>query len=210
MKMAVNWKSVRDVDNEGYHVPMAHPGLQDLYGHGYNDNPFLDGTSRSFAPFNEGKGRLWSVRHYKNILPRHPSLPESHQRAWLYVGIFPNTVIGFYPDSVMFYQEFPLAVGMTLQRGAGYRLAEESRELRLARYLSGRIDRLTTIEDTQLIEWSYEATQSSGYEAALLSDLEYGVRSYHDRLREVLPVMNLAAAPAEGSVASTNTEMASA
>src|SRR3546814_9502634 len=29
---AVNWKAVRDVDNEGYHVPMAHPGLQDLYG----------------------------------------------------------------------------------------------------------------------------------------------------------------------------------
>src|SRR3546814_4475826 len=23
---AVNWKAVRDVDNEGYHVPMAHPG----------------------------------------------------------------------------------------------------------------------------------------------------------------------------------------
>ena len=25
-----NWKCVRDVDNEGYHVPMAHPGLHDL------------------------------------------------------------------------------------------------------------------------------------------------------------------------------------
>ena len=25
----VNWKAVRDVDNEGYHVPIAHPGLQD-------------------------------------------------------------------------------------------------------------------------------------------------------------------------------------
>ena len=29
-KTEVNWKSVRDVDNEGYHVPMAHPSLQDL------------------------------------------------------------------------------------------------------------------------------------------------------------------------------------
>ena len=28
--LPVNWKSVRDVDNEGYHVPVAHPGLQDL------------------------------------------------------------------------------------------------------------------------------------------------------------------------------------
>ena len=31
-EMVANWKCVRDVDNEGYHVPMAHPGLQDLYG----------------------------------------------------------------------------------------------------------------------------------------------------------------------------------
>ena len=34
-EIAVNWKSVRDVDNEGYHVAMAHPALQDLYGSNY-------------------------------------------------------------------------------------------------------------------------------------------------------------------------------
>ena len=31
-EVAVNWKCIRDVDNEGYHVPMAHPGLDDLFG----------------------------------------------------------------------------------------------------------------------------------------------------------------------------------
>ena len=36
-EIAVNWKSVRDVDNEGYHVAMAHPALQDLYGANYRD-----------------------------------------------------------------------------------------------------------------------------------------------------------------------------
>ena len=41
----VNWKSVRDVDNEGYHVPMAHPSLQDLYGKNYFDEPFVNGIS---------------------------------------------------------------------------------------------------------------------------------------------------------------------
>ena len=35
----VNWKSIRDVDNEGYHVAMAHPALQDLYGSTYRDEP---------------------------------------------------------------------------------------------------------------------------------------------------------------------------
>lgn len=46
---AANWKSVRDVDNEGDHVAMAHPALQDLYGSTYDDVPFVDGLSRSFA-----------------------------------------------------------------------------------------------------------------------------------------------------------------
>src|SRR3546814_3893035 len=69
---AVNWKAVRDVDNEGYHVPMAHPGLQDLYGHGYFDEVFTGGANRSFGPFNAGPGRTWSVRNYKKPVPDMP------------------------------------------------------------------------------------------------------------------------------------------
>src|SRR3546814_1493617 len=115
---------------------MAHPGLQDLYGHGYFDEPLAAGANRSFGPFNEGAGRLWSVRNYKKILPDRPRLPDTHKRAWLYLGLFPNTVMAFYPESVMFYQEFPVSEGLTLQRGATYRYKDETRQLRLARYLS--------------------------------------------------------------------------
>ncbi len=39
--------------------------------------------------------------------------------------------------------------------------------------------------------WSCEATRSSGYDGIILSDLEYGVRTYRDHLREVLPVVDL-------------------
>lgn len=206
-EMAVNWKSVRDVDNEGYHVPIAHPSLQDLYGRGYYDEPFANDTTRSFAPFNDGPSKLWSVRHYKTILPEMQHLPRDHRRAWLYLGLFPNTVIGFYPDSVMFYQEFPVSAGRTIQRGATYRYREESRELRLARYLSGRIDRSTNDEDVQLIIWSCEAAQSSGYDGIMLSDLEYGVRGYHDRLRELLPVVRHDKEPEAGSLERLNCEL---
>lgn len=205
--MAVNWKSVRDVDNEGYHVPMAHPALHDLYGKNYYDEPPAEDTSRSFAAFNDGPGRMWSVRHYKKILPEMADLRPANRRAWLYLGIFPNTVIGLYPDSVMFYQEYPVSADKTVQRGGIYRYAEESRELRLARYLSGRIDRDTQAEDTQLIEWSCEATRSSAYDGIVLSDLEYGVRCYHDRLRELIPVMTLKDLPAGRSLATLNAEM---
>ena len=206
-EMAVNWKAVRDVDNEGYHVPIAHPGLQDLYGKNYYDEPQVGGANRSFGPFDEERGGLWSVRQYKKILPEMTNLPEANRRAWLYLGIFPNTVIGLYPDTVMFYQEHPVSPTKTIQRGAVYRYAEESRELKLARYLSGRIDRETLDEDTQLIQWSWEAMQSSAFDGIMLSDLEYGVRCYHDRLREVIPVMSLENAPGNDSVSSVNAEM---
>ncbi|MEO1198568.1 MAG: aromatic ring-hydroxylating dioxygenase subunit alpha [Pseudomonadota bacterium] len=206
----VNWKSVRDVDNEGYHVAMAHPALQDLYGSTYFDEPFVDGTSRSYATFDEGASRLWSVRNYKKLLPEVPYLPESHRRAWLYIGLFPNSVLMFYPDSIGFYQEFPLSTGETLQRAAQYHVPvpkEQQRQMNAARCLSGRIDRDTVAEDIQLTEWSNEATRSSGYDGILLSDHEYGVRSHHDAMRALMPVMTLDDEPPAGRLRELNATM---
>jgi phenylpropionate dioxygenase-like ring-hydroxylating dioxygenase large terminal subunit len=144
------------------------------------------------------------VRHYKSILPEATWLPESHRQAWLYLGLFPNAVIAFYPESVIFYQEFPDGVGNTRLRGAIYRRPDETRELRLARYLSQRIDTDTAAEDQMLTIWSCEATKSSGYEGIILSDREYGVRTYHDHLRELLPVINLDDEPEPGTMAALN------
>ena len=198
-----NWKNVRDVDNEGYHVPMAHPGLQDLYGPNYYDEPFEEGANRSFAQFRETDNRLWSVRNYCNLLPDVERLDTDHKRAWLYLGMFPNIVFGIYPDSVVFYYELPVANGLTIQRGACYRYPDEDRRMRVARYLSGRIDRITTKEDEQLIEWCWEATFSSGYDGVILSDLELGVRSYHDALRRFFPVLD-GPEPAPGTLIARN------
>jgi hypothetical protein len=40
-----------------------------------------------------------------------------------------------------------------------------------------------------------------------LSDLEYGVRTHHDHLRKLLPVMTLEQAPEEKEVAAVNARM---
>ena len=198
-----NWKCVRDVDNEGYHVPLAHPGLQDLFGPNYYDEDFKDGASRSYSQFRPGDGRLWSVRNYKKILPKIQHLDEDRNRAWLYLGMFPNLVFGIYPDSVIIYHEFPVENGKTIQRSAVYKRPVEDRQLRLARYLSGRIDRTTGREDEQLIEWCWEAAFSSGFDGVILSDLESGVRSYHDILRGFFPVLN-ETEPEKGTLADRN------
>ncbi|MGP2494101.1 aromatic ring-hydroxylating oxygenase subunit alpha [Mesorhizobium sp. PUT5] len=203
----VNWKSVRDVDNEGYHVAMAHPALQDLYGATYYDEPFVNGVSRSFATYNPHAGRRWSVRNYMRIAPEARHLPENLRRAWVYYGIFPNAVIAATPETVQFYQEFPLSTGQTLLRGAIYRHADETREQAAARYLALRIDRDTQAEDVQLSVWSNESMQSKAFAGFYLSDLEYGVRTHHDHLRAQLPVLALETAPGEGEMAGVNAAM---
>jgi len=203
----VNWKSVRDVDNEGYHVPMAHPGLQDLYGAGYRDFVFPNGLSVSKGPFNAHAGRRWSVRNYVKLAPEATWLPEPMRRLWSYYGIFPNNVITVTPETVQFYQEFPVSPGETVLRAGVYKRPEEDRQLRLARYLASRIDRETTKEDQQLTIWSNEAMKSSAFEGFHLSDLEYGVRNHHDQMRRLLPVMTLDTAPPEGKIAEINAEM---
>ena len=205
--LAVNWKSVRDVDNEGYHVPLAHPGLQDLYGRTYRDHYLANGLSMSIGWYADVPGKGWSVRTYGKTSPDRPDLAPHLQRAWTYYGLFPNIVFSMTPESVQFYHDLPLTEGVTRLTGRSYRLANETREQRLARYLAYRIDRATSIEDQQLSIWSNESMKSSAFEGFHLSDLEYGVRRHHDGLRRLLPVMTLPAAPPEDQIAARNEEL---
>ncbi len=206
----VNWKSVRDVDNEGYHVAMAHPALQDLYGSTYFDASFERGTSRSEGTFSRQGGRLWSVRHYAALSTPPQWLDEDKRERWSYFGLFPNAVISVTPETVQFYQEFPLAVDRSVIRGAVYRRPGESRQQRLARYLATRIDRDTGKEDVQLSVWSNESMKSSGFDGFHLSELEKGVRSHHDHIRAVLPIVACEQRPDETKVAELNGKMRSA
>jgi phenylpropionate dioxygenase-like ring-hydroxylating dioxygenase large terminal subunit len=200
----VNWKSVRDVDNEGYHVAMAHPALQDLYGHDYRDGPYVDGLARTVARFAREGRRRWSVKHYAALSRPQPWAPEALAQAWLYWGLFPNAVIAVTPESMQFYQEFPVSTHETRLRGAVYRYPEEDRAQRLARRLAARIDRETLAEDVQLTIWSNESMASAAFRGFLLSDLEYGVRTHHDHLRAVLPVLTLDDSPGEDAMAARN------
>ena len=121
--------------------------------------------------------------------------------------MFPNLVFGFYPDSVIYYMEIPISANQTIQRGGSLRYPNETRNLKIARYLSGRIDRDTAKEDQMLTVWSCEATKSSAYSGIVLSDLEYGVKTYHDHLRELMPILDLQKEPKEAKLVSLNNEM---
>jgi phenylpropionate dioxygenase-like ring-hydroxylating dioxygenase large terminal subunit len=206
-ELDVNWKSARDVDNEGYHVAMAHPALQDLYGATYRDSHMAGGINISRGTFRMNTGRRWSVRNYTKISGGPDWLPPGLKMTWSYFGIFPNNVIIATPETIQFYQELPMGVNRAKLRGISYRHPVEDRRQRLARYLSARIDRETYAEDTQLAIWSNESMKSSAFEGFYLSDLEQLVRAYHDRLRIVLPVVNLDQPPPDAEMAEINATM---
>lgn len=206
-ELPVNWKSVRDVDNEGYHVALAHPALQELYGRDYRDIYLQDGLHVSIGFFGDRPGRRWSVKNYIKHTPDQPHLPDHLRKSWSYYGLFPNTVFAFTPEAVQYYQELPLAPGRTKQSGRLYRFANETRQQKLARYLASRIDRDTSAEDQQLTIWSNESMRSQAFDRFHLSDMEYGLRRHHDRLRSLLPVMREAQAPDESEVFKKNDQL---
>jgi carnitine monooxygenase subunit len=206
-KTPVNWKSVCDVDNEGYHVALAHPALQELYGRSYTDIFHDNGLFQANAIYGDRPGRSWSVRNYVKLSPLQDWLPQRLQRAWNYYGLFPNTVFIFTPETVQFYAEIPVSMGETLMSSALYRQPDEDRQTRVARYLGSRIDNQTSAEDQQLTIWSNESMKSKAFDGFHLSDLEYGVRHHHDKLRRLLPVLTLENAPAEAEIAHINHEM---
>ena len=206
-ELPVNWKSVRDVDNEGYHVALAHPALQELYGRDYRDIYLPEGLHVSFGFFGDRPGRRWSVRNYVKHAPDRPRLPDHLRKSWTYYGLFPNTVFSFTPEGAQFYHDLPRGPGRTRLTGRTYRFPNESRQQRLARYLAARIDRDTSAEDQQLTIWSNESMKSQSFDGFHLSDMEYGLRRHHDRLRLLVPVMTRAKAPAEMEMAGLNKEM---
>lgn len=199
-----NWKVIHDIDNEGYHVPVGHPSLQQLYGKNYSDD-YIQHIPVSRGYLNEKPGKIWSVKQYQNLLPDYDHLPEDQRRLWLYIGIFPNMVIALYPDSIEFYMTIPRDTRSTWYVGRSFGLEDQRRETRAARFLNRRINYITDREDESFVDWLQEGMKSSAFPGQELSSLEQGVRGFHKAVQEVIPVANIADEPAPGSMKSVNT-----
>ena len=201
-----NWKVVHDIDNEGYHVPVGHPQLQELYGKHYSDH-VIGGHCVSTARLNDKPGKSWSVRNYQQLLPQFDHLPEENQRLWFYIGIFPNAVLGLYPDSIEYYMTIPVSTQKTILKGASYALPDSRRGMDAVRYLNRRINRITGDEDERFVMRMHEGMKSSAFPEPELSSLESGVREFHHRIQAVLPVTRLKQSPGTGKMVEVNNAM---
>lgn len=203
----LDWKAVLDIDNEGYHVPVGHPELFDLVGASYTDQQLEGGLNRSFGVIDQRKHRLQRNRDYVAALPRASYLPDSHKNLWIYWGMFPGFVLTLFPDQIEIYQIYPTGNQRSVMAGVTYALPDDRPEMQRARTLNRDINMDVGDEDIQLIEWAAAGMRSKAFDGLVLSDLELGVASFQNRLREVLPVVKLEQEPASGSLSEVNERM---
>ena len=208
-KFNLDWKAVLDIDNEGYHVPIGHPELFDLVGATYTDQPLEGGLSRAYGVINQRKHRLQRNRDYVATLPEESYLPESHQQLWIYWGLFPGFVLTLFPDQIEIYQIYPTGNQQSVMAGVTYALPDDRAEMQQARELNRDINMDVGAEDIQLIEWAAAGMRSSAFDGVILSDLELGVGSFQNQLREILPVVSLDQAPEAGSLKEVNERLRS-
>jgi phenylpropionate dioxygenase-like ring-hydroxylating dioxygenase large terminal subunit len=203
----LDWKSVVDIDNEGYHVPKGHPELFDLVGSTYTDQVLESGLSRAYGSFENRKAKTTLIQNYIEALPDSSYLPESHHKLWVYWGLFPGIVISLFPDMIEVYQVYPLGFQKSVMAGACYALPDERRSMQKARALNREINMAVGDEDVQLVKWAAEGMRSSAFEEILLSDLELGLCAFQNQLRELLPVVKLEQEPESGCLSQHNERM---
>ncbi|MEU3189699.1 aromatic ring-hydroxylating dioxygenase subunit alpha [Streptomyces sp. NPDC006992] len=178
-----NWKVAVDNYLEGYHVPVAHPGLMRLLDYqGYTCE--TDGPYALFAsPLRDKPSSNWPERLYQRLATPMPGLTEADRRIWRYAVIYPNTLIDFYPDLVIAWTAIPTGVDRVAVPGAFYTRAGTSLRTRIARRLNIHIGWITNDEDAELVARVQKGLTTPGFEPGPLSRRESAVGWFADRIR---------------------------
>lgn len=190
----VNWKTIVDNFVDGLHIRVAHAGLRSIAGRNYQLDAD-DNLQHIRSQLTEDSSAGWSQRMYMSVLPDRDDLPEERRRLWEYFLLWPNTAFDIYPDRVDFMQMLPLGPGRTLIREVSYALPDERREMRLARYLNWRINRIVNREDHDLVSRVQHGLGSRGFERGPFSDDEVCLRAFAARVCREIPSAGLPAPP---------------
>jgi phenylpropionate dioxygenase-like ring-hydroxylating dioxygenase large terminal subunit len=193
----VDWKIAMDNYLESYHVPIGHPGLFRMLTPDYDDMTLLPtGVARGISWLRERPSAKWSERLYQQLIGRVTGhLPESHRRRWSFYSMLPNLGVDVFPDQMDFFQVLPRGPGQCTIRGGSFALPDTRREMRVARYLTARINRQVQREDEFLCKRVQQGLASGSYEPGPLSTLESCMLQFHDLLRERIPEVRQPHAP---------------
>jgi Rieske 2Fe-2S family protein len=192
-----NWKVVADNYIEGYHIPIAHPGLMRMLDYKHYDVEVNEHYLWFDAPFRDKPSSNRLERLYARLVTPMPGLSARDRTIWRYVYIYPNTTIDLYPDQIGTWQILPKGVAATHDVWASYRPQGASPRTRLVQWANQRLNTLVLDEDVDLVDNVQQGLATRGYRCGPLSAREDGVAWFADRIRA-----DLAPALAAGGVGS--------
>jgi choline monooxygenase len=178
-----NWKVVADNYLEGYHIPIAHPGLMRMLDYKHYDVEVNDNYVWVDAPMRNNPSSNRLERAYAKLVTPMPGLGEENRFIWRYAFIYPNTTIDLYPDQVNTWQMLPNGVAGTSDTFAGYRPAGAGPRTRFVQWANNRLNTLVLDEDIDLVDNVQRGLATRGYRCGPLSGRERGVAWFADRIR---------------------------
>ena len=181
-----NWKIVADNYLEGYHVPIAHPGLMRLLDYQNYDVEVCDGYVWFEAPLRRKPSGNRLERAYQRMLRPMPGLGPGDLRVWRYVYIYPNTTIDLYPDQVTTWQISPSGLQATHDVWSCYRARRPSGAMRAVQRLNHRLNREVAAEDADLVARVQAGMATAGWQPGPLGEREAAVAWFADRVRHDL------------------------
>jgi choline monooxygenase len=185
---SVNWKIVIDNYLEGYHVPIAHPGLMRLLDYKRYDAEVGEHHVWFEAPLRDKPAGTRMERLYRRLVRPMPGLEADAVRAWRYVFIYPNTAIDLYPDQVMTWQIRPDGVLATRDSFTAYRPQRSGLRNRLVQRLNMKLNTMVHEEDVDLVENVQAGLATRGFTPGPLSGREAALGWFANRIRSDLRV----------------------
>ncbi len=178
-----NWKIVADNYLEGYHVPIAHPGLMRLLDYERYGAEVHEGYAWFEAPMRKAPSENRTERLYQRLVRPMGRLTDEDRTVWRFLFIYPNTAIDLYPDQVGIWQINPDGPERTLDKWALLRPREESLRDRFVRRLNFRVNDLVGEEDVELVEAVQKGLKTTGYRCGPLNQREAAVGWLATRVR---------------------------
>src|ERR1700737_557868 len=173
-----NWKVYVDNYLEGYHIPIAHPGLMREIDYAQYRTETFRYYSQQFAPIRELKPGEEPGRSYT---------PGGGTQEASYFWIFPNLMLNIYPDNISTNLVVPLSHDKTLTIFEWFfHDADSLRVLERVKKAVAFSDEVQQ-EDIALCESVQRGLQSSTYDRGRYSvKRENGVHHFHMLLGEFL------------------------
>jgi choline monooxygenase len=181
-----NWKAVADNYLEGYHIPIAHPGLMRMLDYKRYDVEVHDHWVWVESPLRDKPSSNRLERLYARAAKPMPGLADADRRVWRYAFIYPNTTIDLYPDQVNTWQMLPGGVAQTRDTFGSYRAAGADPRTRVAQWANQKLNSLVLDEDIDLVANVQQGLQTRGYRCGPLGGREAAVAWFADHVRSSL------------------------